>query len=62
MPKKHTLILILLVLFFGLTVSAQNEQEEPEYFRLLEAERPNIIEIRNAYLKYYETFEHTETL
>jgi len=45
------------MIIFILGCLTGNAQEEPEYFRLLEAERPNIIEIRNAYLKYYETHE-----
>lgn len=42
---------------FCSNLSAQNPTEIPLYFQLLEAEKPNIYKIMNAYDEYYKTHD-----
>jgi len=54
MLKHYSKLFVLLILLCSSLASAQ---EEPEYYRLLQEERPNLFEIQEAYDKYYETHE-----
>jgi len=48
---------ILFALLIALCSFSANAQEEPEYYRLLQEETPNLFKIQEAYDNYYKTHE-----